>query len=56
MVLVLPEDVWYWRVAPEEVPTIAQRHLRDGQPIAAMLYPVFHAKVERAGGVEEQGK
>jgi (2Fe-2S) ferredoxin len=42
MVRVLPEDVWYWRVSPEEVSAIARRHLIGGQAIAAMLYPVFH--------------
>ncbi|MDX2242642.1 MAG: (2Fe-2S) ferredoxin domain-containing protein [Leptolyngbyaceae cyanobacterium bins.302] len=43
MVRVLPEDVWYWRVRPEEVATIAQRHLIGGHPVREMLYPVVHS-------------
>ncbi len=42
MVRVLPEDIWYWRVSPEEVPAIVERHLIQGHPIRAMLYPGFH--------------
>jgi (2Fe-2S) ferredoxin len=44
MVRVLPEDIWYWRVSPEEVPAIVERHLLQGHPVRAMLYPVFHGK------------
>ncbi len=44
MVLVLPDQIWYERVQPAEVPAIVQRHLRDGQPIQAMLYRRFHQK------------
>jgi (2Fe-2S) ferredoxin len=36
MVLVLPEEVWYWRVLPEEVGAIARQHLQLGQPVEAM--------------------
>jgi (2Fe-2S) ferredoxin len=42
MVLVLPEQVWYCRVLPEEVDAIATRHLKDGHPIRSMLYRKFH--------------
>ena len=42
MVLVTPEQVWYSRVQPSEVPAVVERHLRGGHPIAAMLYPQFH--------------
>ena len=44
MVLVLPDQIWYERVQPAEVPAIVKRHLRDGQPIQAMLYRRFHQK------------
>ncbi|MGC9526894.1 MAG: (2Fe-2S) ferredoxin domain-containing protein [Limnospira sp.] len=40
MVLTLPDQVWYDRVRPEEVPAIVERHLRDGQPIEKMIYRV----------------
>ncbi|BAU42022.1 MULTISPECIES: (2Fe-2S) ferredoxin domain-containing protein [Cyanophyceae] len=36
MVLVLPDEVWYWRVLPEEVGAIAHQHLQLGQPVEAM--------------------
>lgn len=43
MVQVVPEGIWYSRVHPDEVPAIVKRHLQQGQPIAAMLYPKFHS-------------
>ncbi|NEO29393.1 MAG: (2Fe-2S) ferredoxin domain-containing protein [Symploca sp. SIO3C6] len=42
MILVEPEMIWYSRVHPDEVPAVVKRHLRGGQPIAAMLYAKFH--------------
>jgi (2Fe-2S) ferredoxin len=42
MVQIWPGPIWYSQVQPEEVPAIVRRHLRGGQPIAAMLYPKFH--------------
>lgn len=41
MVRVFPGDVWYWRVQPEEVAAIAERHLLQGDPVKALLYPRF---------------
>ncbi|PPS45244.1 ferredoxin [Chroococcidiopsis sp. TS-821] len=38
MVLVLPEQIWYSRVQPAEVPAVVERHLRGGCPVAKMLY------------------
>ncbi|PIG92901.1 (2Fe-2S) ferredoxin domain-containing protein [Gloeocapsopsis sp. IPPAS B-1203] len=38
MVLVLPEQIWYSRVQPAEVPAVVKRHLLGGCPVAAMLY------------------
>jgi (2Fe-2S) ferredoxin len=43
MVLILPEQVWYGRVHPDEVPAIVDRHLRGGVPIQAMLYRKVHS-------------
>lgn len=43
MVLVLPDEVWYDRVLPEEVPAIVDQHLQDGKPVKTMLYRRFHA-------------
>ncbi|XHX80455.1 MAG: ferredoxin [Stenomitos frigidus ULC029] len=45
MVLVLPDNVWYCRVQPEEVPAVVERHLQGGQPIRAMLSPHFHTRL-----------
>jgi (2Fe-2S) ferredoxin len=42
MVIVLPEQVWYCRVQPNEVPAVVKRHLYGGEPIRAMLYRKFH--------------
>lgn len=42
MIRVLPDDVWYWRVRPEEVKAIAQQHLLGGQPVRQMVYPTMH--------------
>ncbi|WP_250122261.1 (2Fe-2S) ferredoxin domain-containing protein [Chroococcidiopsis sp. CCMEE 29] len=47
MVKVIPAQVWYCRVQPDEVPAVVKRHLLGGQPIATMLYPKFHPCVER---------
>ncbi len=43
MVLVMPEQVWYYRVHSEEVPAIVQRHLKDGKWVKTLLYPKFHS-------------
>lgn len=42
MVLILPEQVWYCQVHPDEVPTVIQRHVQQGTPVKAMLYRKFH--------------
>ncbi|HTL88996.1 MAG TPA: (2Fe-2S) ferredoxin domain-containing protein [Leptolyngbya sp.] len=42
MVLVLPDEIWYSRVSPEEVGAIVDRHLIQGQPVQPMLYRKFH--------------
>ena len=43
MVLVLPEETWYSRVQLSGVKAIAERHLRQGQPVRGMLYRKFHS-------------
>lgn len=42
MVAIQPEGIWYWRVRPQEVPTIVRQHLRFCRPLAKLLYPNFH--------------
>lgn len=43
MVRILPDDIWYCQVRPDEVPDVVERHLRGGRPVRAMLSPHFHA-------------
>ena len=42
MVLVEPEQVWYCRMKPKEVPVVVEKHLRGDRPVKAMLYRKFH--------------
>ncbi|MBD3882236.1 (2Fe-2S) ferredoxin domain-containing protein [Phormidium tenue FACHB-886] len=42
MVVILPEQTWYNRVNPQEVPAVVDRHLQGGEPVQTMLYPKFH--------------
>lgn len=42
MVLIVPDEVWYSRVHPDEVPTVVKRHLLGGLPVTGMLYHRFH--------------
>jgi (2Fe-2S) ferredoxin len=42
MVMVAPDNVYYWRVRANEVPAIAEQHLRGGEPIPSMLHPSLH--------------
>jgi (2Fe-2S) ferredoxin len=44
MVLVCPEQTWYWQVQPDEVKAIVDRHLQGGRPVLAMLYPKLHPR------------
>ncbi|WP_413162972.1 (2Fe-2S) ferredoxin domain-containing protein [Capilliphycus salinus ALCB114379] len=41
MVIILPEEIWYDRVQPDEVPTIIEYHLYGGEPVKALLYAKF---------------
>ncbi|XWK86577.1 MAG: (2Fe-2S) ferredoxin domain-containing protein [Phormidium sp.] len=46
MVLIEPEHIWYDRIHPDEVPAVVEKHLKNGKPIVAMLYPKFHPKLK----------
>ncbi|WP_219898637.1 (2Fe-2S) ferredoxin domain-containing protein [Phormidesmis priestleyi] len=41
-VRVLPDEVWYCRVKPEHVAAIVEQHLKQGNPVPALLHPRFH--------------
>jgi (2Fe-2S) ferredoxin len=38
MVLVLPEEIWYFRVQIDEVSVVIERHFKGGKPVKGMLY------------------
>ncbi len=42
IVLVMPDDLYYWRVSPAEVEVIIHQHLIHHQPVQAMLHPRLH--------------
>ncbi len=41
---VLPDDVWYARLTPEDVAIIADQHLQGGQPVDHLLNPRIHLR------------
>jgi (2Fe-2S) ferredoxin len=45
-VRVLPDEVWYWRVTPKDVPTIVEQHLKGGKPVDAKLNRRVHLSTE----------
>jgi len=44
-VRIVPADIWYCQIAPDDVPQIVRQHLREGQPLARKLHPRFHPPV-----------
>ncbi len=43
-VRVLPDEIWYYRVQPEDVPQIVEQHLQQGQPVTEKLNPRIHPR------------
>jgi len=43
-VIVSPDETWYCRVKPTDVPTIVEQHLIGNKPVTALLHPRFHPK------------
>lgn len=41
-VRITPDELWYCRVKPEQVPVIVEEHLKHDRPVAAWLNPRFH--------------
>jgi len=41
-VRVMPGDIWYRQVTPEDVDTIVDEHLTQGKPVERLLNPRFH--------------
>jgi (2Fe-2S) ferredoxin len=43
-VRILPDEIWYYRVQPADVPEIVANHLQQGQPVDRLLNPRLHPK------------
>ncbi|MEL7036515.1 MAG: (2Fe-2S) ferredoxin domain-containing protein [Cyanobacteria bacterium J06592_8] len=43
-VKVTPDETWYYRVKPQDVPTIVDQHLKGGQPVEEKLNPRIHPR------------
>jgi (2Fe-2S) ferredoxin len=43
MVLVTPENMYYWHVKPSQVDALVEQHLIAGKPIKSMLHRKLHA-------------
>jgi (2Fe-2S) ferredoxin len=41
-VRVLPDETWYCRVKPEDVPLIVEEHLKQNKQVDRLLHPRFH--------------
>jgi (2Fe-2S) ferredoxin len=44
MVLVMPDNVYYWRVTPKKARLIIEKHLVGNEIIIEMLHPRLHPK------------
>ncbi|WP_072621061.1 (2Fe-2S) ferredoxin domain-containing protein [Spirulina major] len=40
----VPDEVWYCRLTPEDVPQIVTEHLHNGEPVEAKLHPRIHPR------------
>lgn len=43
-VRITPDETWYYRVKPSDVPLIVSQHLQQGQPVEHLLNPRIHQK------------
>lgn len=42
MVRVMPDDVWYCRFRPKDVPRLVEQHLGQNRPLRDRLHSRFH--------------
>jgi (2Fe-2S) ferredoxin len=47
MVLVTPENMYYWRVRKSEVPVLIEQHLIGGKSVKSMLHRRLHVELDR---------
>ena len=45
-VRILPDETWYYRVQPEDVPQIVEQHLQQGKPVTEKLNPRIHFRYQ----------
>ncbi|MCL1465440.1 (2Fe-2S) ferredoxin domain-containing protein [Argonema galeatum] len=45
-VRIVPDETWYCRIEPSDVPTIVETHLLGGKPVEAKLNPRIHLRIE----------
>lgn len=43
-VKVNPDNIWYCRVKPADVPEIVEQHLQQGKPVDRLLHPRIHPR------------
>lgn len=43
-VRVTPDEIWYYRVKPENVPLVVVQHLQGDKPVDEMLNPRLHPR------------
>ena len=39
-----PDNIWYCRVKPTDVPEIVEQHLTEGKPVDRLLHPRIHRR------------
>ncbi|WP_425214855.1 (2Fe-2S) ferredoxin domain-containing protein [Tumidithrix helvetica] len=42
IVVVLPDNIYYWHVQPKEVAQLVEKHLLNDQPLCTMMHPRLH--------------
>jgi (2Fe-2S) ferredoxin len=45
-VRIVPDETWYCRIQPGDVPEIVEQHLQQGKPVQAKLNPRIHLRIE----------
>ncbi len=43
IVLVVAEQVYYWRIKPQDVSTIVKQHLKGGKVVKSLLHKRLHS-------------
>ncbi|HEY9798243.1 MAG TPA: (2Fe-2S) ferredoxin domain-containing protein [Leptolyngbyaceae cyanobacterium] len=43
-VRIVPEETWYCRIKPTDVPVIVEQHLKGGKRVEAKLHPRIHMR------------